>query len=85
MRTLNAAAILAILTAPAYGQIGPPDKMGGTGYAKQFGKTCSGYANTCVQNNPGKTDKCQSARAKCMETGTFVGPQGRSFSGLAKQ
>jgi len=85
MRVLKVASILVMLMVPAYGQIGPPDKMGGTGYAKQFGKTCSAYASKCVQNNPGKTDQCQSASTRCMQTGTFVGPQGKSFSGLLKQ
>lgn len=72
------------LTGTAQGQQGVPDKMGGTGYAKQVGKSCSVYANACLKNNPSASGKCQSARVRCMETGTFVGPQGASFSGLAK-
>jgi hypothetical protein len=38
-----------------------------------------------TQNNPSAADKCQSAREKCMATGNFTGPQGKSVSGLAKQ
>jgi hypothetical protein len=85
MRLFWAAAIIGLWAGSAYAQQGVPDKMGGTGYSKQFSKTCSVYANACVLNNPGAKEKCESARAKCMATGTFTGPQGKSFSGLAKQ
>ena len=80
----TAAIVIAILAGPAYGQIGMPDKMGGTGYAKQVSKSCSVYANTCTLKNRNVADKCQAAGARCMQTGTFVTPQGKSFSGLAK-
>ena len=86
MRALLSAIVIPLfLVGPVSAQYGVPDKMGGTGYAKQAGKSCSAYADVCVRNNAGKADKCQSAREKCMQTGTFVGPQGKSFSGLAKQ
>jgi hypothetical protein len=84
MKILSAAAMIVTLAAPAYAQIGPPDKMGGTGYSKQFTKSCSVYANQCALNNPGAANKCQSARAQCLQTGTFKGPKGKAFSGLAK-
>jgi hypothetical protein len=80
-----AAAIIGLCAGSAYAQQGVPDKMGGTGYSKQISKTCSVYANACVVNNPSAKDKCESARSRCMATGTFTGPQGKSFSGLAKQ
>jgi hypothetical protein len=77
--------IFAFGLSPVHSQQGVPDKMGGTGYAKQSGKTCSAAAGVCRKNNPGAADKCESARAGCMQTGTFVGPKGTAFSGLAKQ
>ncbi len=85
MRIFCVAAAVALMAGSAYAQQGVPDKMGGTGYSKQAGKTCSAYAGACVKNNPGAKDKCESERAKCMTTGRFTGPQGASFSGLAKQ
>jgi hypothetical protein len=83
MRVVYFATIILSLSGSVHAQ-GVPDKMGGTGYAKQGGKTCSSYAAICVRNNPGASDKCQSAQAACMQTGTFKGPQGKSYSGLAK-
>jgi hypothetical protein len=85
MRIFAAATLVVLLAGPTFAQQGVPDKMGGTGYAKQSGKTCSAYANACVKNNPGAKDKCQSERANCMATGNFTGPQGKSYSGLMKQ
>lgn len=79
-----AVAALVLLALPAHGQQGVPDKMGGTGYAKEARKTCSAAASICLKYNPGSADKCQAARANCMQTGTFTGPQGSSTSGLAK-
>ena len=46
MRIFGAAAMIAILAGPAFGQIGPPDKMGGTGYAKQTGKKPEAFLGT---------------------------------------
>jgi hypothetical protein len=84
MRILSTATLIVTLALPAYAQSGLPDKMGGTGYSKQFSKTCSVYANACSLNIPNAADKCQAARAKCLQTGTFTNPKGKSFSGLAK-
>lgn len=83
-KSFYAAAAFVLLAFPAHGQQGVPDKMGGTGYAKQGGKTCSAATSACLRNNPVSADKCEAARANCMQTGTFKGPRGGSFSGLAK-
>jgi hypothetical protein len=85
MRTFIMALFVLLTAVPAFAQFGPADKMGGTGRSKQIGKSCSAYANVCVLNNPAAKDKCESARANCMATGTFKGPKGSTFSGMLKQ
>lgn len=47
-------------------------------------KTCSAYAQVCASRN-GNSPQCQSARENCMHTGTFRGPRGGVFSGLARE
>lgn len=52
------------------------------------GVSCSSAAATCIRNNgasPYIVGKCQSARADCMNTGTFVGVQGKIFPGLVRR
>src|SRR5262249_18246836 len=77
--------------------LGRPNQMAGMdwatrGYnapAKQKGMkgaSCSSAFGVCLRNNGNSAEvvaKCQSARASCMSTGTFVGVQGRVFPGLA--
>ena len=47
-------------------------------------KTCTAYARNCAKRNPGSTQTCEAAAASCMQTGTFVGPKGRVFSGVIR-
>jgi len=47
-------------------------------------KTCSGYATACSHRNEG-SPMCETSRAQCMQTGTFRGPKGGVFSGLARE
>jgi hypothetical protein len=47
-------------------------------------KTCSGAGMVCAERNAGSAQACEAAVARCMQTGTFVGPTGRSASGLVR-
>ena len=95
LTTLVTSAFLSLTVAssfaPAYAA--PPDRMGGQdwatrGYNKGKGNgSCSSASAACIQMNGGSPEvaaKCQSARASCMSTGTFVGLKGKAFPGLAK-
>jgi hypothetical protein len=87
MKSLTAVLLLALFAlsthTPASSQV--LNNMSGKTNVHNASKSCSAYATACVKTNAGAGAKCQSARARCMETGTFVGVQGQSFSGLAKQ
>jgi hypothetical protein len=54
------------------------------GGAASGGGTCSGAVQRCKSNLPGSAAACASAGEGCKQTGTFVSPGGKSFSGLAK-
>lgn len=83
--------IAIVSPAPAYYQ-GRPNQMAGQDYATKgynagTGKSCSAASAACIKNNgntPEVVARCQSARAACLRSGTFVGLQGRAFPGLAK-
>jgi len=45
---------------------------------------CSAYGARCKTNHPASA-ACSTAVGQCMQTGTFTNPEGRSWSGLAKQ
>ena len=47
-------------------------------------KTCSAYAQACATRN-NNSPLCQSARERCLATGTFQGPAGGVFNGLARE
>ena len=98
MKTLAPLFIVACFTvavvSPAPVQ-GRPNQMAGQDYAtkgynaaaRQKGRSCSTASAMCVKNNgntPEVVARCQSARAACLRSGTFVGLQGRVFPGLAK-
>jgi hypothetical protein len=77
---------------------GRPNQMAGQDWATRGynaaakgkgmkGASCSSASAACIRNNgssPEGVAKCQSARASCMSTGTFVGAQGKVFPGLAR-
>jgi hypothetical protein len=52
---------------------------------RMHGGTCSGATTRCKQMYPEGTAICDSARAKCMQTGVFIGPRGKHFPGMKKQ
>jgi hypothetical protein len=85
MQTFVMALFVLLTAVPAFAQFGPADIMGGTGRSKQTGKSCSAYANACVLSHPTAKDKCESARANCMATGTFKGPKGNVYTGMLRQ
>ena len=47
-------------------------------------KTCSAYARICRSNNS-NSPACQTSFSNCMNTGTFVGPQGATFTGMIRK
>ncbi len=49
------------------------------------GRTCSGATTRCKQMYPEGTAVCESAGARCMQTGIFIGPRGKHFPGMKKQ
>jgi hypothetical protein len=58
---------------------------GGRGLGNR--RTCTQQAMACTKYNgtsPSLAAKCEPARERCIQTGTFVGPQGQAFPGLAK-
>ena len=76
---------------------GRPNQMAGQDWAtrgynaaakeKTKRPSCSSASAACIRNNgssPEVVAKCQSARASCISTGTFVGVQGKVFLGLAR-
>jgi hypothetical protein len=77
---------------------GRPNQMAGQDWAtrgynaaakekRMKGLSCSSASAACIRNNGGSPEvvaKCQSARANCMSTGTFVGVKGKVFPGLAR-
>ena len=50
----------------------------------QGGKTCSGAVQRCKKIAPTSAAACVSAGETCKQSGTFTGPGGKSFPGLAK-
>lgn len=84
--------------APAHSR-GRPNQMAGQDWASRGynsankakrlkGVSCSSASAACVRNNgrsPEVVAQCQSARANCMSTGTFIGVQGKMFPGLARK
>jgi hypothetical protein len=48
------------------------------------GGTCSGAVQRCKKNVPASAAACVSAGESCKQSGTFTGPGGKSFPGLAK-
>ena len=77
--------------APGWGRFVATCMRGGAGNGpsslQRTSKTCTSYGQACISrnaNSPELAAKCQSSQARCMETGTFVGPRGRVFTGVAK-
>lgn len=78
---------------------GRPNQMAGQDWAtrgynaaakekRMKGLSCSSASAACIRRNgrsPQIVATCQSARASCMSTGTFVGVQGKVFPGLIKR
>jgi hypothetical protein len=62
--------------------INSPRMHGGGGGG---GRTCSGATTRCKQMYPEGTAACDSAGAKCMQTGVFIGPRGKHFPGMKRQ
>jgi hypothetical protein len=56
---------------------------GGSG-GGHSGKTCSGAVQHCKKIAPASAAACVSAGESCKQSGTFTGPGGKSFPGLAK-
>jgi hypothetical protein len=74
-------------------EISRPNQMVGIdwatrGYAseniKKTPPTCSSYATVCIRRWK-QPSACQAARARCIQTGAFVGLTGRRFEGLEKR
>jgi hypothetical protein len=59
-----------------------PAKCKGGGGGMQ--KTCSAYEQACFSRT-GNVSGCQAAHKGCMQTGTWRGPMGGVFSGIARQ
>jgi hypothetical protein len=50
--------------------------------------TCSSAKADCIKlyaGSPELAAKCESGRAGCMSTGTFVGPKGKAFPGAVRK
>jgi hypothetical protein len=59
--------------------------ISGTGQAQA--QTCSGFYEQCVQHPKTKNPKsCVAAKAACMRTGRFIGPEtGRDYGSAEKK